>query len=49
MERLTPLLAMAGVKKKALKLSDARRSRVGIRDISPVTFTSADASADGRP
>src|ERR1700733_4570546 len=48
-ERLTPLLAMAGGKKKALKLSADRRSRVGTRDISPVTLTSAEASAEGRP
>ena len=39
----------AGVKKKALNASARRRSRVGIRDISPVTFTSAEASTDGRP
>ena len=40
---------MAGVKKKALKCSAERRSRVGMRAISPVTFTSAEASSDGRP
>ena len=48
-DRLTPFLAMAGVKKKALKLSADLRSRVGMRDISPVTFTSAEARAEGRP
>ena len=42
-------LASAGVKKNALNGSALRRSRVGMRAMSPVTFCSADASADGRP
>ena len=41
--------ATAGVKKNALNGSTLRRSRVGIRAMSPVTFFSADASTDGRP
>ena len=37
------------MKKKALNGSAWRRSRVGMRPISPVILTSADASSDGRP
>ena len=41
--------AIAGAKKNALNGSAWRRSRVGIRAISPLTFVSAEASAEGRP
>src|SRR5206468_12914546 len=41
--------AAAGVKKKALKGSAARRSRVGICPMAPVTLTSAEASVAGAP
>lgn len=47
-ETLKPL-PNAGVKKNALNACADRRSLVGIRAISPVTFVSALASADGRP
>ena len=40
---------MAGVKKKALNGSAWRRSRDGMRPISPVILTRAAASTDGRP
>jgi hypothetical protein len=48
-EKLKPLRVSAGTRKKALNASAWRRSRVGIRAISPLIFVSADASADGRP
>ena len=41
--------ASAGVKKKALKASADRRSRVGICPMDPVTLTSAEASVAGAP
>ena len=39
----------AGAKKNALNGSASRRSRVGIRDISPLIFCRADARAEGAP
>ena len=47
-EKLNPG-ASAGAKKKAFSGSAARRSRVGIRPMSPVILTRAEASSDGRP
>ena len=47
-EKLKPG-ARAGAKKKALRGSAARRSRVGIRPMSPVILTRAEASSEGRP
>ncbi len=47
-ERLRPL-PRVGAKKKALKVSAVRRSRIGIRAIWSLTLTSAEARAEGRP
>jgi hypothetical protein len=39
----------AGANMNALNACVSRRSRVGMRDMSPEIFVSADASADGLP